>query len=301
MSAPQPVTRFDAFAEQYLAYSRREHTPSTARTRRSLIRTKLIPFFEDAPLRSINSASVERLLARNAHLSAGSRNRILSALRVLLRHAVELGVISQNPAATARRAREHVVPLPLVSLRQQERLLAVLPGERRSLFLAALDTGARLGELLRLSWSDVDLERQAMVFRQTKSGRPRVVRLSRRLTKMLGRLQAERDERASGVDGVFADAVGADGGLRWVLRRAFKEAARQIGYPRLRVHDLRHLAAINLVRAGVDLPTVQAHLGHKHLISTLRYAAYADETASARAARALDAIHDRNEPPGERT
>ena len=55
------------------------------------------------------------------------------------------------------------------------------------------------------------------------------------------------------------------------------------------------MAAINLVRAGVDLPTVQAHLGHLHLVSTLRYAAYADETASGRAARVLDRLH--GEPP----
>ena len=59
--------------------------------------------------------------------------------------------------------------------------------------------------------------------------------------------------------------------------------------------DLRHLAAINLIRAGVDLPTIQAHLGHKHLISTLRYTAYADQTASARAAEALDRFLDANE------
>lgn len=78
------------------------------------------------------------------------------------------------------------------------------------------------------------------------------------------------------------------GDLRWRWRRAFKEAAAAIGHPALRVHDLRHLAAINLVRAGLDLPSVQAHLGHKHLISTLRYAAYADATASARAARLQD-------------
>ena len=59
---------------------------------------------------------------------------------------------------------------------------------------------------------------------------------------------------------------------------------------RVRLHDLRHLAAINLVRAGMDLPTIQAHLGHKHLTSTLRYAAYADRTARARAAKALDEL-----------
>ena len=98
---------------------------------------------------------------------------------------------------------------------------------------------------------------------------------------------------------VFANAVGRDGNLLWSWRRSFKKAAAGIGQPGLRVHDLRHLAAINLVRAGVDLPTVQAHLGHRHLVSTLRYAACADETASARAARTLDRIHGEPDVEGE--
>lgn len=291
MSVPKPTTRFDTFAEQYLTHSRREHTPSTARTRRSLIRTKLMPFFGDTPLDAITSRDIEQLLASNAHLSAGTRNRTLSALRVLLRHAQDLGLLRENVASTARRAREHVMPLPLVSIREQERLLLSLPDDRRPLFLAALDTGARLGELLRLTWSDVALPRRTLVFRRTKSGQPRVVRLSRRLGDLLTQMRSTRAEGGCSSDRVFGDAAGSDGGLRWVWRRAFKEAARRIGHPALRVHDLRHLAAINLVRAGVDLPTVQAHLGHRHLISTLRYAAYADETASARAARALDDVH----------
>ena len=58
-----------------------------------------------------------------------------------------------------------------------------------------------------------------------------------------------------------------------------------------RARHNRHLAAIKHVRAGVDLPTVKAHLGHRHLLSTLRYAAYADETASARDAQALDTVY----------
>jgi integrase len=178
-----------------------------------------------------------------------------------------------------------------VTLEDQARLLAALPQFRRELFLCALDTGARLGELLRITWGDVDLASRSILVRRTKSGRPRLVRLTARLTRALDALGTSRPAEAPDADPVFAAAVGRDGNLKWSWRRSFKKAAASIGQPKLRVHDLRHLAAINLVRASVDLPTIQAHLGHRHLVSTLRYAAYADETASARAARTLDRIY----------
>ena len=147
-----------------------------------------------------------------------------------------------------------------------------------------------MGELLRLKWTDVDWERGGLLVRQSKSRRPRIVRTSRRLARGLRKVQPGGPKSAAS-EGIFEAAVGADGALRWAWRKSFKRAAAAIGQPALRIHDLRHLAAINLVRAGVDLPTVQAHLGHRHLVSTLRYAAYADETASGRAARVLDRLH----------
>jgi|GEM_PF-2213887 len=59
----------------------------------------------------------------------------------------------------------------------------------------------------------------------------------------------------------------------------------------MRIHDLRHLHAVNLVRLGLDLPAVQAVLGHTTLISTLRNAECADGTAARRAVGMLDAMH----------
>jgi integrase len=241
------------------------------------------------PLADLCVLDIEQLLEGCSDLATGTRNRILSTLSAMLQRAVELGYLTRNPARGMRRAREHMTALPLVSPADQERLIQQLPARMRLLFLAALDTGARLGELLRLERRDVDLDTGSLLLRQTKSRRPRIVRLSRRLVAQLAPSCADDGAPAR----IFKDARGADGCLRWAWRKAFKRAAAAIRQPALRIHDLRHLAAINLVRAGVDLPTVQAHLGHKHLLSTLRYAAYADETASARAVRALEGLHAR--------
>lgn len=293
MDAPRicSAAHFEEHARAYLAWSRRHHTASTHRTRRSLVESHLIPHFGRFRLCELSRADIERVLAAQVHLSPASCNRILSALSAVLAHAQRLGAIQHNAAASIARARETVTPLPLVSSSSQQRLIESLPAPRRLLFLLALDSGMRLGEILALGWRDVDWERGALLIRRTKSHRPRLVRMTRRVQRAL---RAAATKALAGPR-VFEAAIGADGALRWAWRRSFKRAAAGIGQPDLRIHDLRHLAAINLVRAGVDLPTVQAHLGHRHLASTLRYAAYADETASARAARVLDRLHGEDE------
>ena len=175
-------------------------------------------------------------------------------------------------------------------LAEQQRLLDRLDGSARLFVLVALETGMRLGELLALDWSDLDFSTGRLLVRETKGKRPRLLALSARAREALVAENAVRVRPLRGPDPVFPGARLRDGSLARGIRRQFKEAAAAIGHPRLRIHDMRHLMAVNLVRAGVDLPTVGAVLGHRSLLSTLRYAAYADESAATRAARALDRL-----------
>jgi integrase len=72
--------------------------------------------------------------------------------------------------------------------------------------------------------------------------------------------------------------------------RVYQDACAKVGYPDLRFHDLRHLTAINLIRAGLDLVSIKTTLGHASLQSTMRYAEHADDTAASRAASLLDRL-----------
>ena len=165
---------FEEQAHAYLAYSRRVHSPATHRTLRALVERKLVPWFEGRLLHAIRAADIERLLAAHPDLSPASRNRIVGALSALLQYARRLGHVHRNVAAVVPREREEVAALPLVGLADQRRLLGGVPAEPRLLFLAALDTGARLGELLRLTWADVDWEQGGLLIRRSKSRRPRI-------------------------------------------------------------------------------------------------------------------------------
>lgn len=126
--------------------------------------------------------------------------------------------------------------------------------------LLAMNTGLRRGELLSLTWADVDLEARMLTIRaeNAKSGRQRHVPLNTEAHAVLTqwRTQTGRVGRVFDV----ADVKTAWGGLL--------ESACITGF---RFHDLRHHFASKLVRAGVDLNTVRELLGHADITMTLRY------------------------------
>jgi len=294
---PESDITFGEFVPRYLEYAQREQTELAYRTVRALIPNRLGPFFNPMVLRKVRSADIERYLATRRGVKGPTRNRELSALSSIFRHAQDMAIVRRNPTKDVRRSAEPQTPLPLVPLADQEELLAVMGAPYRLLFFVALETGMRLGELLRLEWRDVDFTTNTLLVRESKGKRQRVLSLSTRLRVHLQEVFASRTLPLRGPARIVPGARLADGSLSKVWRRAFKEAAAKIGRPELRIHDLRHVVAINLVRAGLDMPTVGAFLGHRSLVSTLRYAAYSDDSASVRAARALDSIRGRHTPP----
>jgi len=299
---PERRTRFEDFAKDYLAFSERAHTPATAYARRRLVAGILVPHFQGRLLSEITSVDVEMFLnGRRAKASNATCNRSLTALSSMFKRAIALGLLRKNPVDEVHRGRETQTPLPLVDTAEQQRLIDAIPARMRPLFLLALETGLRLGELLRLSWADVDLPGSRLRLRHTKAKRPRIVGLTRAAKEALSGLLESRVRALHGPDLIFPTAGATRDTLRWSWRIAFKRAAASIGRPELRIHDLRHLAAINLVRAGLDLPTVQGVLGHTSLLSTLRYAAYSDDTGPMRAAAALDRVRSAREMPQQGT
>src|SRR2546426_6345059 len=124
----------------------------------------------------------------------------------------------------------------------------------RLLLLAALDTGARRGELLKVTWADLDLERRLITFRDTKNGSARTVTLSATLTTAFKSLP-----RPIAGGPVFRTSDGAP--LEpTMFRKAFESAIEAAGLGDFRWNDLRHSAASFMVQAGVSLEIGRAHV-----------------------------------------
>ena len=120
----------------------------------------------------------------------------------------------------------------------------------------AYGVGPRKGELLKLEWPDVDLRRREFTLRKTKNGETRVIPMTADVFDAFAELHKERR--------LDTPRVFLYNGKPWKNpRTAFAAACRRAGITGLRLHDLRHCAATNLRRAGVDTMTAMKIIGHK--------------------------------------
>ncbi|HET8601788.1 MAG TPA: site-specific integrase, partial [Segeticoccus sp.] len=244
--------------------------------------------------------------------------RTVEYVHAVLRKAFHDAVVSDqilgsNPAERAKRPRKQgsVKRRDVWSAEQLRSFLVTASEHRLSAFyrLAAY-TGARRGELLNLTWNDVVLEARTVRIRgsvgivdgkrvegTTKGGRERVVSIDAGTAEILGqhleRQQAD-EERAGGSwvtgDWVFRMEIGAPlfpdtvTALMAKLVRQHNQEAKEKGRPELppmRLHDLRHVHATLLLRAGVPAHVVASRLGHADPAITLRvYAHVLEDQAS---------------------
>ena len=132
--------------------------------------------------------------------------------------------------------------------------------------VTALHTGFRMSELLSLTWHDVDFPRCVIAVRAAyaKSGESRSIPMNSVLLETLRAMQGDSTKDGA----VFCTSKGSP---YRDFRTTFRRVVRRAGIEDFTFHDLRHCFASRLVMAGVDLPTVQALMGHKNVTMTMRY------------------------------
>jgi integrase len=204
-------------------------------------------------------------------------NRVLALLRKVMNDAEGWGYVKSTPKVKLLPAPE--TPFDYLRKDEAERFLshaAVAAPNDHPLYAAAIYTGARMGELFGLRWSELDVERGVATFARsygqayTKSKKVRRVRLNKQLVVTL---KAWRDRCPKGDLGLAFPAP--DGTMRPRERppQGFAGAlAASRCHDGLTFHDLRHTCASLLVMAGVNLRVVQQILGHSTIAVTEKYA-----------------------------
>jgi len=226
----------------------------------------------------IGSEQVQAYKARKAKThGAKTVNNQLSALSSMFRAAVAWDYCERNPVAGVS-----PLPSPPLTFRfwDREQSDAFLEAVQRvaptwyPMFLCALRTGMRSGELFGLQWDDVDLAKGSIQVRRNythghmvtpKSGKERTIPMTPELQ------QALREHRHLRGEQVFYHPSGVllDGNK---VKRTFWRCQKAAGVPRIALHCLRHSFASQLVMAGVPLRAVQELLGHSDIRTTQRYA-----------------------------
>jgi integrase len=184
---------------------------------------------------------------------------------------------------------------------------AAATSPHHTLYLAAVATGMRQGELLGLRWQDIDLEQGVAsvtqiycrgAFKEPKTQKARRTEaLPLVLIEALRRHRAHQNENRlrwgpeySDLGIVFSQVSGKPLDGRDLVQRDFEPLIKQARVPRIRFHDLRHTHASYLLRAGVHPKVVSERLGHSRVGITMDTYSHVLPGMQEEAARRVDAI-----------
>jgi integrase len=279
----------------------------------SIVRVRVAPRMGRKSLSGVTPLDLQSLYADLA--ASGLSNRSIHHTHRCLHRAfvqaVRWNLLSRNPCDGVTPPRPERVQMKVWTPDEASAFLSATPEyPAHTLYVLAITTGMRQGELLGLRWQDVDLDagtlavRRALqrqrgnglVFVEPKTARSRrTIVLSQRAITAL-RLHHDRQEWARKKAGsewqdsdlVFCDHFGAPLDPSYQTAN-FKAALRDAGLPPIRFHDLRHTAATLLLSRGVHVKLVSEMLGHTTITLTLDTYSHLIPAMHGDAAAAMDA------------
>lgn len=311
----------DDLAAKWLELVSETLSPSTLREYSRLLEKIILPQFGSAKVRAVRPsdldtfyASLRRRGVSGRPLSAQSVHHVHALIRRLLNQALKWGWIMTNPALNASPPRVDRVEFEVPDVETVTKIINFAqvrnPDIACFLRLAAV-TGARRGELCAMRWRDVDKNgtlsikhsivdgrNDELIEKGTKTHASRKVMIDA-LTMRVLNTQRERCEERSKDCGkkfsrnsfVFSSSL--DGSLPWRPHRvtlAFTRLRDELGVSGVRLHDLRHFTATQMLASGVPVKTVAVRLGHANAATTLNVYAHALESSDAEAAHLLGSI-----------
>lgn len=279
------------------------------------VRLHAVPDLGKIPLTRLTPQHLQRLYSDRlkAGLSATTVHHLHAMLHSALDQAVRWTLLPRNVADLVDPPRMLRHDISTLDPGQARLLLDAAAGDRlEALYVLALTTGMREGEILGLKWRDVDFAGSAVEVRgslqRVPSGlvlaEPKTNRSRRHIGLTETALVALRQHRAlqaaerlrlgaawrNEIDLVFVDEVGAPIDATRFLRTSFKPLLKAAGLPKIRFHDLRHSAATLLLGRGIHPKIVSEMLGHSQIAITLDLYSHVTPTMQREATDAMDAI-----------
>jgi integrase len=284
--------KLDEYLDRWLTDSVADTVrPTTFEHYEQIVRVHIRPALGN--LKNVTSAHVRGLYREKLEVGLSPRTvqYIHVTLHKTLMQAVADGLIPRNATEAVRPpqvSKEEMRPLTA----EQVRILfeAVRDDRLESLYILAVHTGLRQGELLGLKWGDVDLEAGTLQVRRTLTtakGGPMLsspkTKGSRRTVKLsqsaLGTLRGHLERQLGKLDGagdlwhenglIFVSESGEPLDRRYLTTHRFKPLLRGAGLPQIRFHDLRHTCATLLLMKNVNPKVVSEMLGHATIAITL--------------------------------
>lgn len=284
----------------------------TWRRYESIVRIHIAPVIGSIAVTKLTAQQVQLLYAKKLEegLSSTSVHHLHAVLHRAFDAALRLGVIQRNVLDLVEVPRMRHHEMQTLSEEQAQHFLTVAYGERlEALYVVALATGMRQGELLGLHWRDVDLDGASLQVRTTvhytKAGyvftEPKTKYSRRRIALSRIAVEALREHRtrqlterlAAGsawedMDLVFPNTVGKPIDGVNLVKYWFYPLLKRAELPQIRFHDLRHTAATLLLGRSINPKVVSEMLGHSHVSVTLGIYSHVMPHMQQQAADAMD-------------
>jgi len=270
--------------------------PTTRADWQCVVDNQLVPALGDVPLWRLTARDCDALYTALKEEGLGP-SRVRCAHVVLHRafaQAVRWGWLARNPVSDATRPAVPRVSIHPPDAATVRRLLAAAETHAPGLacwLSVATATGARRGEICALRWGDVDFAKRTVriersvsataaggVFvKTTKTGGVRLVSITAQAVEALQAHRRRAELTAGGYgrvvkpdDFVFTnDPVAAQPWRPELATRRWERLRVKAGLPHVRLHDLRHFVATELLTEGIDVRTVANRLGHARTSTTM--------------------------------
>lgn len=280
---------FYDYIDQYLKYCKTNKTSSTYKRELEVIK-HLKSCFGNVALSKVDNKTIEdfKSIRINQGLAPSSLNRELTVLSAMLKKALEWNYIDKIPNLTIMKLLKR--PPRFLSIEEVERLLESSTPWLKPILLVLRNTGMRIGEVLQLKFTDIDLENSAIMVRSQKTNNYRIVPINGELNEILEWLSKYyvhpksmqvSIRHSKQKEYLFCHPCGSS--IK-SIKNSFNKACAKAGI-KATPHTIRHTFASHLVMNQVDLVSIKELLGHSSISTTMIYSHVSREYKSLTVAR----------------
>lgn len=287
--------------------------PKTFHSYSQLVRLHLVPSLGAIPLARLQPLHLQRLYSEKvkAGLSPRTVRYLHAILHKALDHAVRWDLATRNVADSVAPPKLQQREMSVLTAEQASAFLEAAAADRlHALYVVALTTGMRQGEILGLRWRDVGLDTGSIYIKRTLNrvrgewlyAEPKTARSRRHVTLPAVAVIALRQHREQqqgekemlggnyqDLGLVFCKASGEPLDGSWVTHHT-QHLLRKAGLPKVRFHDLRHTHATMMLQQGVHPKIVSDRLGHSSIKLTLDTYSHVLPTMQREAADRVDEL-----------